>query len=325
MEDLSMRRPARFLAVAVAAATLLAVPAVASAHVELISSSPQAGDNLDTAPTDVTVTFDDELDPDLSSFTVTDENGDKVGDGEVDLTVADRNVMTGSVSIANAGVYTVAYTVGGVDGHVLEGTYSFGFNALQQIPEPTGGEKGPDTAMPVPQTPLAQLVGSVLLGLAAVILVRRRILGSHGTARPPRTGRRFSRVSRMSHAYRRAGGSILIALLCLLAACVPSTTLPATCHDPSVTFAATLTAERLEPATFDVCRDQQVTITFTIQRDGILHVHGYDDQLAATPVQAGQTIDFSFEAVRVGQFPIAVHPADGSAETDVGTLVVNEP
>jgi hypothetical protein len=112
---------------------------------------------------------------------------------------------------------------------------------------------------------------------------------------------------------------------CLLAACVPSTTLPATCHDPSVTFAATLTEERLEPATIEVCRDQHVTITFTIQRGGILHLHGYDDQLAATPVRAGQTIDFSFEAVRAGQFPIALHPADGSEETDVGTLVVNEP
>jgi methionine-rich copper-binding protein CopC len=177
MEDLSMRRPARFLAVVVAAAALLAMPAVASAHVELISSSPKAGDNLDTAPTDVTVTFDDELDPGLSIFTVADDNGDKVGGGKVDLTVADRNVMTGSVSIADPGVYTVAYTVGGVDGHVLEGTFSFGFNALQQIPEPTGGEEGPDTAMPAPQPPLAQLAGGALLGLAAVIFVRRRVLG----------------------------------------------------------------------------------------------------------------------------------------------------
>jgi hypothetical protein len=125
---------------------------------------------------------------------------------------------------------------------------------------------------------------------------------------------------------RRQLNLIPLALLwVMLAACVPSTSLPATCHNPSVAFAATLTEERLEPATFDVCRDQQVTITFTIQRDGILHLHGYDDQLAATQVRAGQTIDFSFEAVRAGQFPIALHPADGSEETDVGTVVVNEP
>lgn len=168
----------RRLLVAVTVTALLAVPAAASAHVELISSSPEAGDNLDTAPTEVTVTFDDELDPDLSSFTVTDGNGDEVGSGDVDLTVADRNVMTGSISIADPGVYKVAYTVAGVDGHVLDGMFSFGFNALQQIPEPIGGEdEDPDTAMPRPEPPLAELLGGLLLGLTIVIGVRRRVLG----------------------------------------------------------------------------------------------------------------------------------------------------
>jgi methionine-rich copper-binding protein CopC len=171
-----MRRPARLLLVMMTATALLAVPTVASAHVELISSSPGSGENLDSAPTEVTVTFDDELDPDLSSFTVTDANGDEVGSGEVDLTVAERNVMTGAVSITAAGVYTVTYTVGGVDGHVLEGAFSFGLNALEQIPEPTGGEEEPDTAMPRPEPPLIELAGVMLLGLAALIGVRRRVL-----------------------------------------------------------------------------------------------------------------------------------------------------
>ena len=124
----------------------------------------------------------------------------------------------------------------------------------------------------------------------------------------------------------RIGHAIPIALLtAVLAACVPATTLPATCRDPSVHFAATLVEERLEPATFDVCRGQQVTITFTIQRNGILHLHGYDDLLPAREVRAGQTVDFAFEAVHVGQFPIALHTIDGSAEVTVGTLIVNEP
>jgi methionine-rich copper-binding protein CopC len=168
-----MRRIARLLLVAMTVTAVLALPAAASAHVELISSSPKSGDNLDTAPTEVTVTFDDELDPDLSSFTVTGDNGDEVGSGEVDLTVADRNVMTGQVTINDPGVYTVTYKVAGIDGHEIDGTFSFGFNALQQIPEPTGGEEGPDTAMPRPEPPLAELTGVLLLGLAALISVRR--------------------------------------------------------------------------------------------------------------------------------------------------------
>jgi methionine-rich copper-binding protein CopC len=171
-----MRTLARCTLALVAASAWLAAPLAVMGHVELISSSPEAGDNLDTAPTKVTITFDDELDPDLSSFTVIDADGGEVGQGEVDLTVANRNVMTGTVSIADPGVYTVAYTVAGLDGHEIDGTFSFGFNALRQIPEPTGGEEGPDTAMPAPEPPLAQLAGGLLLGLAVLIGVRRGAL-----------------------------------------------------------------------------------------------------------------------------------------------------
>ena len=103
-----MRKPARLPLTFLAAVALLAIPAVASAHVELVSSSPEAGANLDTAPTEVTVTFDDELDPDHSTFTVADADGNEVGSGEVDLTVADRNVMHGDGTISDPGVYTVS-------------------------------------------------------------------------------------------------------------------------------------------------------------------------------------------------------------------------
>jgi hypothetical protein len=118
---------------------------------------------------------------------------------------------------------------------------------------------------------------------------------------------------------------MLVALLAaVLAACVPATSLPATCHDPSVHFAATLAGERLEPSSFDACRDQEVTITFNIQRDGILHLHGYDDLLQAREVRTGQTVDFTFKAAHAGQFPIALHTTNGPAETIVGTLIVND-
>jgi methionine-rich copper-binding protein CopC len=156
-----------------AAGLLTAVPASsAAAHVELISSSPVAGANLLTVPTEVTITFDDELDPDLSHFEVTDAASAEVGSGKVDLTVADRNVMTGPLTITAPGVYTVSYTVAGVDGHVLEGTFSFGYQATSAIPGPTGGE-GADTAMtPRGGTPILVLFGWILLVASGVIAAR---------------------------------------------------------------------------------------------------------------------------------------------------------
>src|SRR5262245_3579153 len=118
-------------------------------------------------------------------------------------------------------------------------------------------------------------------------------------------------------------GAVL--LVVLLGACVGDAGLPTTCHDRSVEFGATLSDGGLEPAECNACRGQAGTITFTIEQDGVLHLHGYDDQVSATEVRAGQETVLEFDAVRSGVFPIALHTADGQAETTVGTLIVHEP
>jgi len=158
-------------------AALLAATSVSAvaAHVELVTSTPAAGSNLPIAPTEVTITFDDELDPDLSSFTVNDAGSVEVGAGEVDLTVADRNVMTGQVTITEPGVYTVIYQVAGVDGHRLQGTFSFGYQATTAIPGPTGDE-GPDTAMRQPSRGSGLVFLGALLVVASASLVGRRLV-----------------------------------------------------------------------------------------------------------------------------------------------------
>lgn len=111
----------------------------------------------------------------------------------------------------------------------------------------------------------------------------------------------------------------------VVAACVPQVVLPPTCHDPSVMLHATLADGHLTPGTLEVCRDQQVTLMVDIQRDGVFHLHGYDDQVAATEVRTGRTLTMEFTAVRSGQFPIALHTADGPAEATIGTFIVHEP
>ena len=145
--------------------------------------------------------------------------------------------------------------------------------------------------------------------------------------RPATEAGRFVLGNRMSNPPRGraallAGTALLVAAL---TACVGDAGLPPTCHDPSVSFEATLSDEHLDPASFDACRGQEVTITFTIERDGVLHLHGYDDQVPATEVRAGQETVFEFDAVRSGVFPIALHTTDGPAEVNVGTLTVHEP
>jgi copper resistance protein C len=165
----------RSLIVAAAMAGMAAtLPAAALAHAELVSTTPTPGDNLQVAPSGVTLTFDEELNPDGSSFTVVDAGGGEVGAGEVDLTVADRNVMIGVVNITEPGVYTVAYTAVAADGHVSSGTFSFGFQAEEAIPQPTTRDE-PDTALPR-AVPVATLLGTLLLVLAGMGGLRRLAL-----------------------------------------------------------------------------------------------------------------------------------------------------
>ena len=170
------RRIAR--AAALAVALTLASAALAAAHVELTASTPEAGENLDTAPTEVTLTFDGELDSEASTFTVADADGHQVGTGSVDLTVADRNVMIGEVTITEPGVYTVAYGVLGVDGHEIEGQFSFGFAADEEIPDGEGHEDDhqPDTAMAAWDANGPALLGAALLVVAGLLTIRRRAL-----------------------------------------------------------------------------------------------------------------------------------------------------
>jgi hypothetical protein len=118
---------------------------------------------------------------------------------------------------------------------------------------------------------------------------------------------------------------VALALVSAVAGCVPSEQLPSTCNDLSVTISATLTAQRLDPATIELCRNQQVTITVASQADGELHFHGYDTEVPEQEITSGQTITVKFTASHPGQFPIELHPADGSDEVQVGTLVVHEP
>ncbi len=158
---------------------LSAVPGAALGHVELLSSIPAPGENLEAPPTEITLTFDGELDPAASGFTVVDRHGEEVGNGEVDLDVADRNVMTGSVDVAEPGVYTVEWAVLGADGHEVRDSFSFGYATDEEIPEASGDghHDSPDTAVAGGTVEPLVLAGLALLALAGLAAGRRIVVG----------------------------------------------------------------------------------------------------------------------------------------------------
>ena len=119
--------------------------------------------------------------------------------------------------------------------------------------------------------------------------------------------------------------ALVILLALVLAACVPGESSPASCSDPEVTITTTLANNQLTPANLTACRDQHIIITVTVEQDGTLHLHGFPEQVDEEDVTAGTPLTIEFDAVRSGQFPIELHPTDGSDEVEVGTLTVREP
>src|SRR6266508_2608494 len=118
----------------------LALFSVASAHAELVSSNPAAGANLTAAPTKVTLVFSEEISakPDESNFTVTDEQGNVVGKGQLDNTDLDHKTQTGTLNTGlGDGVYTVKWNAVTPDdnGHT-DGSFTFGVNK-EPGPQPT--------------------------------------------------------------------------------------------------------------------------------------------------------------------------------------------
>jgi len=268
-------------------AAILALPAAALAHADLVASDPADGSALAAPPSEVTLTFGAELDPDGSAFTVIGPSGDRDGTGEVDLDVAERNVMRGGLDASADGAYEVRWTALSIDGHTEEGVVRFSVRAgpAPDTALPSQGRAGPLPAWPI---------GAVLLvASAAALLLRRRAI-------------------------------VLLVVPAILAACV-SDTRPAACDADRVTIDVALTATELTPNDPSVCRDQDVTLVVDSSTDGVLHLHGYDEAVPATTVRSGETVTLEFTASRSGQFPIELHPGDDPEGVAVGIFTVHEP
>lgn len=108
------------------------------------------------------LTFGGELDPDRSSVAVTDAAGNEVGSGEVDLDVAERNVLRAEVSIDADGRYDVTWTAVAADGHPESGKYGFTVGDLSSV--------APNTAMPAPNEVVA--AGITLILVAGLVSMR---------------------------------------------------------------------------------------------------------------------------------------------------------
>lgn len=135
----------RVLVVTVAASGVLMTPSgPASAHTELVSSTPAAGVRLQAPPREVVLTFNEPVSPALTTVSLT------VGGRSTELSVAqgpagDLVATVGSLPPQDAAQrWTVAYRVASRDGHPVTGSFDF------RVADAAAPSHTPTTTAPAP-------------------------------------------------------------------------------------------------------------------------------------------------------------------------------
>ncbi|OJU42555.1 MAG: hypothetical protein BGN97_09510 [Microbacterium sp. 69-10] len=167
----------------VAAAAVLVVAAPASAHDQIVSSTPAADEQLTSAPEQVVLTFSNNLlslsDNSGTAMTVTDANGEDWVSGAPVVT-ADAVTVPLKPDMPN-GAYDVTWKVVSSDGHPTSGEYSFSIAApVDQAPSATPSATPSQSVQPptsqATQTPAPAPTEQsapwpLLIGLGVVLLI----------------------------------------------------------------------------------------------------------------------------------------------------------
>lgn len=195
-----MRRPVlALLALLAAVGAAATLPLHASAHALRQSSVPDANANLQQAPPNVTITFNEAPDPRLSSITVVSAtNGQSYQNGPTMQVPGNPLELEVALKSLPMGVYTVNWrTFSSVDGHIAGGAFAFG---VRQDP----------TSVKPPQQSVFSPPGPSALDIAARSILFIGLVGLVGgagiaTMVLPRPGRAVLRILPVSWAIAVAG------------------------------------------------------------------------------------------------------------------------
>lgn len=123
---------------------VLVFPTATWAHSKLESSTPAADAKITESVKEVNLSFNENIDENLSTLKVKNAQGEAVEVSEVKV---NQNTMAGTLAAPlPSGSYTVEWKIVGGDGHPVDGTYAFEVDA----PE---GEAAPETSADTEETP----------------------------------------------------------------------------------------------------------------------------------------------------------------------------
>jgi methionine-rich copper-binding protein CopC len=97
----------------------------ALAHATLVRATPAAGSAVAAAPAEVTLRFNERLEPAFSAIIVRDADGKQVDKGDTHVDKADRAMIRTSLPPLSPGVYTVEWRATSADTHKVNGNFTF--------------------------------------------------------------------------------------------------------------------------------------------------------------------------------------------------------
>jgi copper transport protein len=157
-----------------AAGFLIGSAPEASAHAELLGTSPSNGEHLAVAPSEVVLRFSEKVTPVRDGFAVLDGHGKKVVDTQAESAAGDSTrVRLGVPGSLPDGVYSVTWRVVSADSHPVHGAFVFSVGTAQAAPlAGSGAESGSDPVVGVAFWLLRWLgFGAVALLIGGVVFV----------------------------------------------------------------------------------------------------------------------------------------------------------
>jgi copper transport protein len=162
----------------VATLAALVLPVSASAHAYLVRTSPSASGVVNTPPAQVSLTYDEAVEPRFAIISVTDANARHVTAGFPARSPSDPDTLDVPLEHLPEGWYLVYWRVISVDGHPVRGAFTFA----------VGPNPGPQPQFVIPSiaesaaTP--RLVTARALSFLAVMSAIGLLVLRLGTARP---------------------------------------------------------------------------------------------------------------------------------------------
>jgi methionine-rich copper-binding protein CopC len=110
---------------ATSAALSLSGVAAAFAHAHLVRATPAEGGTVKSAPNEVTLKFNEKLEPAFSSAVIRDSAGKQVDRADAHVDTVDRTVVRVSLPPLDPGIYTVEWRAMSSDTHKINGNFKF--------------------------------------------------------------------------------------------------------------------------------------------------------------------------------------------------------